>query len=207
MSGGHVMSAHPPAEDAVSELRELFPDKSIEILTSQVEMAQLPDVVGQLRSRRGGGIVLLFTRVPEVEMLHRMRLSRMPPRTADQDSNEPRCSLHDGEPSASHPRARVASAAASRGRLARVQPCRSAWRKPSRNQGHSTSASRRTRTVRRVTSRDSTGLLAVAIHSARLGTRTIRDCPRMRSVHTSQVNTAAILGLSRAWPRLSSSTI
>ena len=71
------MSAHPPAEAAVSQLQELFPDKSIEILTSQIDMAQLPDVVERLRNLRGGGIALLFSQVPEVAILHRLRLSRM----------------------------------------------------------------------------------------------------------------------------------
>ena len=71
------MSAHPPAEAAVSALQEQFPDKSIAILTSQVEMAHLPDLVERLRNRPGGGIALLFSQVPEVVMLHRRRLSRM----------------------------------------------------------------------------------------------------------------------------------
>ncbi len=71
------MSAHPPVEAAISELQGLFPDKSIEILTSQIEMAQLPDVVARLRNQRGGGIALLFTQVPEVAILYRLRLSRM----------------------------------------------------------------------------------------------------------------------------------
>jgi hypothetical protein len=71
------MSVHPPAEAAVSKLQEQFPDKSIVILTSQVEMAQLPVVVARLRNRRCGGIALLFTQVPEVVVLHRLWLSRM----------------------------------------------------------------------------------------------------------------------------------
>ena len=71
------MSAHPTAVAAVSELGSLFPDKHIEVLTSQVEVAQLPGVVKRLRNLRGGGIVVLFTKVPEVVVLHQLRLSRM----------------------------------------------------------------------------------------------------------------------------------
>lgn len=71
------MSAHPTAVAAVSELGSLFPDKHVEVLTSQVEVAQLPVVVRRLRSLRDGGIVVLFTKVPEVVVLHQLRLSRM----------------------------------------------------------------------------------------------------------------------------------
>lgn len=71
------MSAHPSAVAAVSELGSVFPDKQIEVLTSQVEVAQLPGVVKRLRNLQGGGIVVLFTEVPEVVVLHRLRLSRM----------------------------------------------------------------------------------------------------------------------------------
>jgi len=71
------MSAHPTASAALHELEQLFPDKQIELLTSQMEMAQLPDVVNRLRHCRGGGIVALFTVVPEVVIFRRLRLSRM----------------------------------------------------------------------------------------------------------------------------------
>ena len=71
------MSAHPTAVAAVSELGSMFPDKLIEVLTSQVEVARLPGIVKRLRNLRGGGIVVLFTKVPEVVVLHQLRLSRM----------------------------------------------------------------------------------------------------------------------------------
>ena len=112
------------------------------------------------------------------------------PSPSTRTSKLPTIALPRGMPAATHARQSVRQAATKRPRFSLTHAIKLGCLKPLRRQGWSCLASRRMRTRRRAISLENSGLLPVATHRQRIGSRTISDMPNTRSSQKGAVRAA-----------------
>lgn len=121
--------------------------------------------------------------------------ARIPPRTSDHSSNDPRRWEPRGRPAAIQACTSTSTARTSEARFAAIQPFSGTCLKFFRSHARSIFGSMRMRTARRAISIEKRGLLPVSSHIALLGRRSVRDWPSSRSDQICALSADAPVGV------------